>query len=403
MRGAIVLMVVCAGLAGQAEAGGLWPEFKNTIANDTRTQMFRSHAVTASSPVTGETLAVWEEHPLSNNNFRIVGRFYSAAGVPVGNQFIISAVPGGRMMMPDVVSGGMSGDFYIVWSGGDGNIYGKIIDNFGNVLTDTIQVNTSNTGIYKLLGSDVAVNAVGEMVVAWDQIDAGNQRNRYVRRFNASGWPVGLPVRMNQLANWSDKTGLCDIDINLSGDVIVAWGGVVDNYSSNVAWRTFNIYDPASTWGVVPETPVPSPANGFFHNRPSVDINDNGDIVIAWAVKDDFGSPYTVMAQRYSGTDGLWLGPIDIDPNKKAFRVVGYVDDNGSMIFSWARKNGIKLQVFDSQLLPASRVETVSASGTRPSISVRQVDARKRAIRISGELKSNPGVDIYLSGYSLVQ
>ncbi|MBY0589554.1 hypothetical protein K2X85_20450 [bacterium] len=144
--------------------------------------------------------------------------------VPISDPgFYASSVDVG--MAPD-------GDVVATWfdtpiAGGDGRVRARIID---SVAPNTVRIDVANTGS-SIVGSNpqVAVGADGRFTVAWAGVDAVDGPSAYMRRFNAAGTPLGSSIRLGDFGGDPGTSYRISIDMNPSGESIVAWIGSTGN------------------------------------------------------------------------------------------------------------------------------------------------------------------------------
>ena len=211
------------GIFGQRFATGgtpVGPEFQvNTYT--TGNQFTAAIAVDAS----GRFVVVWVSNE-DGSSYGIVGQRFDSAGLPLGPAFRVNTTTFGAQYSPAVASG-PSGDFVVVWSIGlVVGIAGQRYSAAGAPLGTEFLVNTS-TGCPN--SPDVAVDGSGNFTVAWtDEIRFGGScpfatSGILARRYAASGSPLGPEFRVNTTTAGFQLQP--SVAASAAGDFIVVWAG----------------------------------------------------------------------------------------------------------------------------------------------------------------------------------
>jgi hypothetical protein len=270
------------------------------------------------------------------------------AVTPVGPEFVLGGAAGG-IQQNMVVSVAHDGTFVAVWDTGHfdpvsrftfGSVYGRRYDAAGVAVGDAFLV--SNAGALKSKPS-VAVDAAGGFVVAWlsTEINAGSFATVYARRYGANGAPLGGEVRVNvQTAHSYYAPGLA---VDADGDFVVAWddiAGEVEGTDSDVLARRF------SAAGVARGGPFrvnPDPAED--QSKPSVAMDADGDFVVVWDHNTYLVAlDESVFGRRYNAAGVAQGGAFRVDGDPGAVdssRSNGRVAMNGAGEFSvaWVRSD----------------------------------------------------------------
>ena len=227
-----------------------------------------------------------------------------ADGSKYKSEFQVNTSTGGDQKHATVAIAG--GDFVIAWEGPDADKKGVFAQRFD--FNSTIphqniefQVNSSNIGDQK--EAAVALNASGEVVVAWEGLDA-NQKGVFAQRidFNdTSALPkAGNEFQVNSSTAGDQKRPAVAMDAD--GDFVVAWESPDGNMSGIFAQR-FDYKDfisPIPTQGL--EFSVNSTTAGE-QKRASVAMDNDGDFIVAWQGPD--ANQNGVFAQRFYADGGV--------------------------------------------------------------------------------------------------
>lgn len=141
----------------------------------------------------------------------------------------------------------------------------------------------ANEGAEYQFVCDVAADASGRFVVAWEQFDgaAEGATNVYARRFGADGVPLGDPFRVPTESAGAQYD--CDLAMNREGDFVVTWVhdlGTDENLEDLYA-RAFRA--DGTPYGPAVRVDEPRPPELFWlAEHPSVSINDAGVFVVVW-------------------------------------------------------------------------------------------------------------------------
>lgn len=197
-------------------------------------------------------------------------------GDPMGPEFRVNTDTSGYRSNPAVATNA-EGDFVVVW------VDGRNSDNGADIYAQSYAADGTARGGEFLVNSEtygnqgspsVAIDAHGAFVVVWEVV-WGIRAQRYA----ADGTPVGNEFAVNtNRANYPQS--LPSVDMNASGDYVVAWQGTRDDSSSGIHVRRYAADGtPQGDEFGVNSTTAPG--------DPSVAMDANGNFVVAWAGADD--------------------------------------------------------------------------------------------------------------------
>ena len=193
----------------------------------------------------------------------------------------------------------------------------------------------------------VAMTAEGEFLVVWTGGDptSGEQLPRAFvlgRWYGADGVPLGEPFRVSEEQISTDYS----VDVNANGDAVIAWkrfNGVVTD--SVIEARLFSS-DGTARSGVIPVSD--GPARG--HRFPRVAIDPVGNVVVNWTAVDyaegSFSSIiFEELLFRQFAADGTPLGdptPVNTDTQYRRIQSdIGIAADGSFVIVYYAGDNSI--------------------------------------------------------------
>lgn len=239
--------------------------------------------------VDGDWVVVWNSH-LDGGLFGIYARRYSKVGVPLGDAFLVNTTTENSQANPAVAVDG-DGDFIITWrsQGQDGSGYGVYAQQYsaaGVPQGGEFRVNTFTTGDQR--NAEVAMDAAGNFVVAWHSVGQdGSAEGVFAQRFNANGTPVGAEFRVNSYTNARQYYPAVDMDAD--GDFVIAW------MSNSQDGGGEGIYAQRYDAQGVPQGGEFRVNTTYVGNQeyPDVAMDAAGNFAIAWASGD-------VMVQRYN-------------------------------------------------------------------------------------------------------
>jgi phosphoheptose isomerase len=230
------------------------------------------------------------------------------------------------------------GDFVVAWQTPylDEESYGIAARRFssaGVAQAAEFQVNTY--GPYGQSFPAVALDDDGDFVIAWQSFHQDESYfGVFARRFDAAGVPQATEFQVNSYTPQAQYRPAVDLDAD--GDFVIAWHSLdQDGASSGVFARRF------SAAGVPQALEVQVNAYTTGSQRfPAVGLGSGGDFVISWESYQD-GSLSGIFARRWSAA-GVAVGAEfqvnSYTPSEQGRPDVA-VDTGGSFVVSWASDN----------------------------------------------------------------
>lgn len=231
-------------------------------------------------------VVAWAGHATDSLYYDVYARLFDRAGQPLGDQFKINQETESYQYNPQVAIDGM-GDIVFAWRSNHilaGTIVVRKFTRDGTPLMDEIPVSGVTPGT--VIAPALAVGPMGEFAVVWERRNLeAYDWDVYLRRFGASGVPVGPEIRVNTLPRgyreawwlWSQRP---DVAIDGSGTTLVAWSGRgAASSERGIYLRRYGID------GV--------PTEGELHINSTPDIgqydvalaaNDGGYFVVVWSI-----------------------------------------------------------------------------------------------------------------------
>jgi len=255
----------------------------------------------------GNFIVVWEEDSTSYDS-EIFGRRFDADGDPRGSQFQISSNP----TFPDerpVVAMDDDGNFAVAWeryvSGGDYDVVYRVFQADESPVTG-VQI-ASDTFSEPALEPAIAMDADGDFVIAWEQVQYGasfSYDDIAYRTVNASG-SAGSTMIANE-SNF-EADGDPAVTMTSGGEFVIAWESY-DGDGDGIFARRF--------------APDGSPLAGEFpvntttsnnQDNPAIDMDDDGDFLVIWR-GNDFNANDRIDARMFDWNQTALTGEISVFP-----------------------------------------------------------------------------------------
>ena len=245
----------------------------------------------------GDYVVVWESEGQDGGSTGVYGQRYNAGGIRQGAEFRVNTTLPGRQSFPKVAMDA-DGDFVVTWmSDHEGKgIYARRFNGAGQPQGAEFRVNTNAAG--DPYAPDVAVDAAGNFVIAWDTIGA----DIYIQRYSAAGSPLGSETRVNT----SPGTNLLGptMAANAGGDFVVGWY----TFRSGEAGRAGSVFlqkFDATGARVGGEIAVDNGVDTRTYDV-AIGMDNAGGIVAAWDALSSSNTSHDLLARRYdpSGAPG---------------------------------------------------------------------------------------------------
>ncbi|MEM6793299.1 MAG: DUF11 domain-containing protein [Acidobacteriota bacterium] len=267
----------------------------------------------------GDFVVVWVSlgsDGTDSDGFSIQGQRFGADGSMAGTQFQVNTYTSGDQRSPDVAMDA-SGDFAVVWtsSGSSGtdssgqSIQGQRYAADGSTVAAQFQVNTYTSNSQIEASADLDPD--GDLVVVWTSVgSSGTDSSSYSiqgQRYAADGSAVANQFQINTFT--SDEQTSPSVALDQDGDFVVVWrsgaSDGTDTSADSVQGQLFA--SDGSKRG--PQIQINSYTTSV-QTSPSVDIDADGDFVVAWTSDGSDGSDsasYSIQGQRFAA-DGSRQG-----------------------------------------------------------------------------------------------
>ena len=249
----------------------------------------------------GKFVVAWASHGQdADGSWGIYAQLFDAAAQPIGSEFAIAAGTGDQKY-PSLESA-PDGRFAVAWSDGtaDGDGWGvsaRLYQADGQPASAAFVVNTTAAG--DQTQAHITMGANGNVAVVWTHPEAGGGANVYGKLYDAAG-----VVLLDEFMLNSNTAGLQDnpaVAMADDGDFIATWSSFAQDGSG------WGVYAQRYTLDALPrggEFRVNSSVGGDQWYS-SIDVLENGEIIITWTAVDAGGASAGIFAQQYSAAGNV--------------------------------------------------------------------------------------------------
>jgi len=243
------------------------------------------------------------------------------------------------------------GNFVVVWSsyrqdGNSNGIFGQRFDPNCTPIGSEFQINTITPG--NQTESSVAMNALGNFVVAW-QGPGINEEDIFAQRFDPNGQPLGDEILVNIFTQGQQRYP--KVAINKDGAFAAVWESKKPEAGTTVV--SCRIFD-ANGLAVGEEFEANLQANCRY---PDVAMDPNGNFAIIWM---EDKSSNSIIARLYNADGSARTKPFEVSTVKfsSITRPTIAMDTNGYFVVTWdgdpklASLDDIHARLFDPNGIP---------------------------------------------------
>lgn len=291
----------------------------------------------------GDFVITWDSSHAGGESRDVMLQRFDSSGNPVGSEIQVNDYDDSYQEDP-AIGIDSDGDFVVVWQsrrqdGDQDGVFAKRYSNDGNISTVEFQVNTHTTSDQN--SASVAVDADGDMMVAWTNYNGVGGQDIDAQRLDASApvAPTDISLSSNMIADNSlpgtkiGELSATDADIDAITFSLVSGEGDDDNANFNISGNdllaasfidfeiqsshsvriratdfygltyeeSFTITVDDITEVVGPVGFIPDQVNTFeedTQNAPSVAMDSDGNYVVVWHSWSQVSS-WGVFGQRY--------------------------------------------------------------------------------------------------------
>ncbi|MBD2092918.1 calcium-binding protein [Microcoleus sp. FACHB-1515] len=303
---------------------------EQTLASSRRSIAMRS---------TGEAVVVWQSFGQDGDAEGIYARLLDAAGQPQGSDILVNQITGGKQQNAALAIDAL-GNFVVVWENftlaAGSDIVARRFNADGTPNGDQFLINVPDDALYDQQFPNIAMSADGNFVVTWtsnnqDAIDSEEEGSLgvYARRFDPAGTPISGEIRINNTT--VDDQQEASVAIAADGSFVVAWTSQGQVDGADVFLRRFRSNGtPIDGADVV----VNQQTIGQQQDV-SMAIAPDGSFVVAWS-----STGGLVLARQFN-VDGTPKANeflvADVDNARPVPSVA--IDPQGGFVITWTRTN----------------------------------------------------------------
>ncbi len=293
------------------------------------TDLARAHYdASVSMNASGAFVVTWD------NNAGVQVRRYGSNGVALGGQI---NVDNGSGSGNGSVALANDGSFVTAWREVgllDTDVYLRRYDAAGSAIGSKSLIN-SFTLLADQTSPSIAIDSVGNFIIAWEGSGSGDSSGVFAQKFNASGSPVGSEFRLNSATSGSqDMVSLAMLDL---GNYAVVWSGQGPGDTAGVFTRRF---------GTLTHAPVITSNGGG--STAGVNVAENTTLVTTVTATDADLPAQTLVYSIAGGSDA---GRFTINASTGVLRFVGAPDFETPLDGGADNVYDLTVQVSDGNLI----------------------------------------------------
>lgn len=258
----------------------LGPEFSSTVNTTTRNAQFDS---ANASSANGSSVVVWVD-TFHSNDGDIRAQRFNASGGKVGPEILVSGSSLDETQ-PTVAMDNL-GNFVVAWrqtqANGDTNVIARRFKSSGTPTGSVVQV---GVGTFKEHDPSVAMDAVGDFVVAYTRDTNNTDPDVFAKRFGSSNQLLGV-TNVAVTAHADDKASVA---MTPDGRFDVAWEHAFSATDHDIVVQRYS-----KSGTLLGSSQVG--ASTAFESHPSVAIDISGNAVVTW--QKTIGGNTSVQARR---------------------------------------------------------------------------------------------------------
>jgi hypothetical protein len=286
----------------------------------------------------GHFVIAWDKFDPTDPDFDVYFQRYDARGNPVGGAVRANTVHAGSQVRPEVGMDG-AGNIIVSWNGnGPGDPDGVFVRRFNADGSprdpQEILVNSTFRVDYRELGQTLMVDRAGDFAIAFVRkfTDGTPYQSLRMVRFNANGTPAGGEIRIADIDPTIDTTWYNWGAMDAAGNILVAWedGGVND--ADGIYAARFNAAGQQIGSNFMANT-----TTAGRQMSPTVGLDAAGDAVIAWTSVGQDGDGPGVYAQRFDPSGNRVGGEFQVNATTTGTQNTPTLalDQLGNVVITW--------------------------------------------------------------------
>ncbi len=238
----------------------------------------------------------------------IRARLYGDAGMPVGPDLLVNTALVGNQMTP-VAAMNAQGDLIIAWTGPDAagvlTVFARTFDASGTPRqAEEFRISPPNAA--ESIVESVAADSAGRFIITWSGLVAGRGQDTFAARYDAAGGLVIDPFAVNTTG--TSHQAMSDVAASGDGTSVVAWASLGQDSSG---WGIYARRYGADGVAQSLEIPVNLTKAGD-QESPSVAMDAAGGFVVAWQSEGQDGSGMGIYARRFDAGGAPLTGEIPV-------------------------------------------------------------------------------------------
>jgi hypothetical protein len=249
----------------------------------------------------GRFVVSWWSGTIDGGLDGIAARLFDAAATPAGPEFLVNTYTPFAQRASDVAMA-KDGSFVAVWEdqapgrdGSESGIFGQRHDSAGNRLGAEFQVNTYTTGYQRF--PSVSISPTGGFVVVWSSDEGdGDGHAMFGRRYDAAGSPIGGDFVINTSTSGDQVGYQSQVAHDAQGNFVVAWDGEAATYDRGIFAQRFTASGARRGAEFIVNTYTTD-----YQVEAAIASDDVGNFVVVWHGDNQDGSGRGVYGQRFGG------------------------------------------------------------------------------------------------------
>ncbi|MEQ1826853.1 MAG: hypothetical protein ABL921_12940 [Pirellula sp.] len=291
-------------------------------------------------------VVVWQGPGLAAGEKDIYSRRFDAQGLPLGSQVRVNSFTQGDQTQPAIAMDS-TGAYIVVWDTtvplASGHVtYARRFKADGTPL-DNEQIAINMTTSPNPTLPSVAMNAVGDFVVAWQANISTDGYEVYAQRFTSAGLRTGSLIRANSQSpagtQWTP-----DVAMDAAGNFLVTWNSI-NGTANEVMARWFSAAGVGENEFRVNTTTIGT------QDSPRIAMNRNGEFAVVW--RSESASDSDIYGQRYDRQRRPISGEFKLNATTTGNQTLpdAALDKDGNLIVTWTEVGSVQGEGFSARWL----------------------------------------------------